>query len=107
MTDKVSVRLNPDDLTLGDLEDFEEVTGKSLEQALKPVKQYDDEGQLIVDERGRPILSPNISTRTLVAIVWIVNRKIRPGFTLADARAVKVDELEIEVDADADGEGND
>jgi hypothetical protein len=83
------------ELTIGDLEDFEDVTGESVTKALKGKPQKDDEGNLIRDEKGRPVTEVELSARSLKALIWIASRKDNPDFTLDDARNVKITELEI------------
>ena len=96
-------------LTLGDLEDFEEYVGKPLHEALKPVAVRDDEGNVVKDqETGRPVTEVNFSMKVLTAMTWISRRHENPDYSIADARAEKVSELDIvERDANPDAEGND
>lgn len=106
--EKIEIRFNEDDLTIGDLEDFETVAGASLFDALKPVPVRDEEGNVVKDEKGRPVAETQLSAVALKALVWIVLRQERPGFTLDDARNIKVTALELVTsDDDADAAGND
>lgn len=106
MSEKIS--LNPDELTLGDLEDFEEATGKSIQDALKAQPVYEDDGVTRkFDDKGRPLSEAKISAKTLSALVWLVKRQANPDFTLQDARRVRVAELIIEDSEPEDSEGND
>jgi hypothetical protein len=105
MSEKVSLKLDPDALTLGDMEDFEDVTGKTIEEVLRPQKVYEN-GKVVKDDKGRPVTEVHIPSKALVALVWVVNRQSNPDFTLADARKVRVGDLEI-TDGDEDSEGND
>lgn len=101
----MKLHIDPNDLTIGDLEDFEEVTGVSLQEALKPVPLLDENGEKVFDEKGRPITEVQVSTKTLKGLVWIIGRKENPSFSLTDARNVKVTSLEIESD-EGDEQGN-
>lgn len=92
-------------LTIGDLEDFEEVTGLELQEALKPVALKDDEGNVVRDDEGRPEMTVKIKPKILKALVWIANRHDNAEFSLKDARAVKVTELEIIRQSDDDETG--
>jgi len=100
--------INPDSFTLGDMEDFEEVTGKTLKDALKPVPLYEDDGVTRqFDEKGRPLSEANVTAKVLTALVWLAHRANgNPDFTLAEARRVKVTELVFVEDEDEDSEGN-
>ncbi len=108
MTDKISLRIDPDALTIGDLEDFEDGVGVPLYDALKPVVVKDDEGKVVLDEpdekgRQRPLTEVKISSKALKHLVWIIQRNTNPDFTLTDARNVKVGNLEIVGDDDESG----
>lgn len=71
MSDLPAINIDPDKLTIGDLEDFEEEVGESFQQAFA----------------GGP---SGVSTKALKAIVWIVSRQGNPDFTLDDARNVRI-----------------
>lgn len=105
--EKINIRFDEDNLTLGDLEDFEDAAGVPLFDALKPVPTFDDEGEKVRDEKGRPVMEVKMSAKTLKALVWIVLRAEREGFTLDDARNVKVAALEMVGDESGEGQGND
>lgn len=98
---------NENELTIGDLEDFEDAIGVPLAEALKPVSVRDEEGNLVRDEKGRPVQEVQMSARVLKGLVWIASRQENPEFTLADARNVKVTELDIiRADGDAEAEAD-
>lgn len=101
-------KIDPDAFTLGDMEDFEDVTGKTLKDALKPVPLLDDEGNRQFDEKGRPLSEANVTAKVLTALVWLAHRSTtNPDFTLAEARKVKVTELVfVGDDEPEDSEGN-
>lgn len=99
----VALRVDPDALTIGDLEDFEDVVGLPLYDALQPKPVRDANGRKLLDEKGRPEMQTQISTKALKALIWITQRMEKPGFSLDDARAVKVSALELVA---ADGQGN-
>lgn len=93
---------NENDLTIGDLEDFEAAVGMQISEALRPVTVRDDEGNVVRDpETGRPEQTVSLSAKALKGLVWIAKRQEDPAFTLEDARSVKVTELDI-VRADDD-----
>jgi hypothetical protein len=93
--EKINIRFDEDELTLGDLEDFEDTVGVPLFEALKPKPVLDEDGNKVTDEKGRPQMGVELSAKALKGLVWIVLRQERPGFTLEDARNVKVAALEI------------
>jgi hypothetical protein len=63
--------VNLDDLTIGDVEDIEEITGMSVQD---------------INWEKPPM-------KVLRAMVFVSERKSNPDFTLDDARRVKVSEL--------------
>lgn len=96
------IDINPDNLTIGDLEDFEQVTGKAFDKVLAGEIQRDDEGNILRDEKGRPVTAVHLNATALKALVWISQRASNPEFSLEDARNVKVTELNLDVPADED-----
>lgn len=104
-TETVSLRVDPDILTIGDLEDFEDVVGAPLYDVLQPRPVRDEFGKKVLDADGRPELQTQIPTKALKALIWITQRMEKPGFSLDDARSVKVSALELV--APEDGQGND
>lgn len=74
----MKIEFNVDDLTLGEAEDLEEYLGMGL------------------DEIGAALKGGQASTKMVTALVWIAKRKEEPAFTLAQARNVKVAELEFD-----------
>jgi hypothetical protein len=74
----VKIRLDPDELTLGDAEDIE-------------AAGFDLAGL------GRLVETGKVPLKLAVLLVWITGRKVDPSFTYEDARALKVTELEIEL----------
>jgi hypothetical protein len=99
----VALRIDPDVLTIGDLEDFEDVVGKPLYDVLQPKPVIDSDGKKVLDEKGRPELQTQISTKALKALIWISQRAEKPDFSLDDARNVRVSALEL---VGVDDQGN-
>lgn len=90
-------------LTLGDLEDFEDYVGQPLHVALKRIPVRDDEtGEVVKDEKGRPKMTVSVPMKVLTAMTYISRRHENPDYTIADARAEKVSELEIVEDTSGD-----
>jgi hypothetical protein len=82
-------------MTIGDLEDFQEITGMTLDAAFTPQLVFDVKGNKVFDEKGRPEKAVENNPTVLKALIFLSQRAIDPAFTLADARNVKVSELEI------------
>lgn len=105
--EKIAIRFDEDNLTIGDLEDFEDAVGVGLFEALSPKTVMGPDGKAERDEKGRPVKEVSLTAKALKALVWIVLRGERPGFSLDDARNIKVTALEMVESPDADAEGND
>lgn len=99
--------VNPDDFTIGDLEDFEDAVGVPMNEALKPVPVRDPEtNEVVRGENGRPELEVKVSAKALRHLIWILHRRDNPDFTPEDARAIKVSSLEVIAEDEPDP-GND
>jgi hypothetical protein len=75
------LRISEDDLTVGDLEDFEDIVGRPIGEVL-PRTRAEAKGWVP-------------SAKVLKALVFIAKRRDDPGFTIEDARRVRVTELEL------------
>lgn len=108
---------NENDLTIGDLEDFEDAIGVPLTKAIQPVTLKDEDGKTVrhncdedeceddpCKDNGRPVQTVNISGKVLKGLVWIAKRQDDETFSLEDARKVKVTELDIVREDDSKGE---
>lgn len=101
------LRFDPEDLSLGELEEFEEATGKPLDQAMSEQPVVDADGKPVRDKRGRPLRQVRMSMREVIALMWLIRRRDQPDFTLDDARKVKVADLnELELVSGDDPLGN-
>ena len=104
------LRFDPDDLTLGELEEFETVTGKPLDEVMSEQPVIDADGKPVRDKRGRPVRQVRMSMKEVIALMWLIRRRDEPGFTLDDARKLRVADLnELELvqagDPKANGHG--
>lgn len=97
-----SMKLDANALTVGDLEDFEDFVGKPLDEAVveKPLRD-EVTGKRLTDDAGKPLSEIKIGAKALVALVWLVKRQDIPGFTIDDARKVKVSSLAVDFGGDA------
>lgn len=77
--DNMDINFNPDDLTVGELEEFEEISGMTLSGL------------------GR---GAGLSAKAMKAIIYLDQRRKNPKFTLEDAKAVKIGSLNWESDDD-------
>jgi hypothetical protein len=70
MTEKIRVDTN--ELTLGELAELEETMGASLQSVME-----------------------NSQARGMAAIVWLIRRREDPAFTLADALNIRMGDLDM------------
>lgn len=66
--DDEMVMIDPDQLTLGEVEDFEQAAGQSI----------------------GTILGGQLNGKALVALVWVMKRRDNAAYTLEDARKVRL-----------------
>jgi hypothetical protein len=90
-----TLRVDPDDMTIGDLEDFQDLTGETIERAFSPKYVLDENGEKTYDDKGRPLKDVYVGPKVLKALIFLSERRANPDFTLDDARKVKVSDLEI------------
>jgi hypothetical protein len=74
------LKFRPEDFTVGDLEDFEEITGQPLAELIATFEKAE----------GATVLPP---AKVLKALVFLVKRSTNPEFRIEDARNVKVGEI--------------
>lgn len=79
MSDDAKIRFDANNVTVGDMEDFEEITGKVLDEVFAGAET----GKL------------KLEAKTLKAVVFIAKRHEDPSFTLEQARDVKISEVEV------------
>lgn len=85
MAEAKPLRFSVDSLTVGDLEDIEELTGMGFDEIMELLTS----GK--VGQNGRI----GIPLKVLKALVLVVYRADNPNFTMEDARRVKVSELDV------------
>jgi len=86
----VKVRLvDPSELDLGDLDDFEEAAGVGLLETYEKIQASGGVAELKV--------------RTLIALVWVCARRDQPGFTIDNARRVRPTDIEFDIPDLTDG----
>lgn len=78
----MKLNLDPDALTFGDLEDYENLTGVPLMSIF---------GE---DKEGNPL--ERLPAKQVVALVWICGRSENPDFTYEDARKVPITSIEVD-----------
>lgn len=93
MAEKQNITFDPDEWTLGDLDDFESIAGVTLDEALTPTTVRGPRGDVEKNERGKPIKAVRMSAKVMLAIVYISLRKDDPALTIEAAKQIKVGAL--------------
>jgi hypothetical protein len=101
-TEKMKLRLSVDDLSLGDMEAFEDATGKDIMEVLKPVPVIDEEtGRPLKDPddpKGRPLMQAKVTTKAFVGLVYLALRRENPDLTIDDVRQMKLSAIDFDID---------
>lgn len=101
------IRFDPEDLTLGELDEFEEATGRPLDEVMNEQPVVGADGKPVRDKRGRPLTQVRMTMKEVIALMWLIRRRDQPGFTLDDARKLRVADLnELELVQASDPKGN-
>lgn len=87
--------INPDDLTLGEMEEFEELSGRPLAKLLQGDIVKGDDGRPILGKDGKPMREIDPRVKDMIALVFLAKRREDPAFTIEDARQIKVSELQL------------
>lgn len=87
--------INPDDLTLGEMEEFEELSGRPLAKMLQGDVIKDENGNVIPGKDGKPQREIDPRVKDIIALVFLAKRREEPDFTLAEARNIKISELQL------------
>lgn len=87
--------LSPDDLTLGEMEEFEELAGRPLAKMMQGDVVKDENGNVIPGKDGKPMREIDPRVKDIIALVFLAKRRDDPAFTLDDARQIKISELKL------------
>lgn len=98
---KTKVSMNMDDLTFGELETFEDVTGLVMSEAVKTVIVTDPKtGRALPDPedpKGRPLKETRMSVKAMMGMVYISLLRTNPNITFEDVKKLKLSDVELEV----------
>jgi hypothetical protein len=97
--------MNPEDLSLGDLELFEEATGQDLMEVLKPVPEIDPVTGMPVpdpENKGRPKMTVKVSAKAFVGLMYIAVRREEPDITLNEVRKMRIADFDFDMDVPDD-----
>jgi hypothetical protein len=107
---KQKVSINMDDLTFGELEVFEDVTGMVMSDAIKTDFVRDAKGNKVADPddpKGRPLTETKMGVRAMMGMVFLSMRRDNPELTWDEVRQMKLSDIDFEVVENDDEEGKD
>lgn len=100
MTDKKKIAVNMDELTFGELEIFEDVTGLVMSEAIKTVEVRDSKGHKVPDPddpKGRPLTETKMSVKAMMGMVYLALRRENPDVTFESVRGMKLSDIDFEL----------
>lgn len=107
---KQKVSINMDDLTFGELEVFEDVTGMVMSDAIKTDFVRDAKGNKVADPddpKGRPLTETKMGVKAMMGMVFLSMRRDDPELTWEQVRQMKLSDIDFEVVGNDDEEGKD
>lgn len=107
MGDKKKISVNMDDLTFGELELFEDVTGMVMSDAIRQEVVRDKQGRPLPDPddpKGRPLKEVKMSAVAMMGMVFLALKRENPDTTLDDVRALRMSEVDFSLEADESAE---
>jgi len=97
--EKMKIDLDQDQMTLGDLETFEEVTGMTFSSALKKVPVIGPDGVQEKDPdpaaKGAGLFRIEMASKGLLAMVYISLKRDNPDVTMEYVRSLKLGEIDF------------
>lgn len=103
---KIKLSVNLDKMKFGELELFEEVTGRTLDDLVRMKPVIDDvTGKYVPDPddpKGRPLMQAEMTSKALMAMVLIAMRREDKSVTLDDVREMGMDDVDMGVEVNAD-----
>jgi hypothetical protein len=107
MSEKKKISVNMDDLTFGELEQFEDVTGMVMSDAVRTEYVRDKSGNKVADPddpKGRPLQETKMGVKAMMGLVYLALRRDNPELTWNEVREMKLSDIEFEM-LEVDEEG--
>lgn len=108
MSEKKKVSVSMDDLTFGELEEFENVTGMIMSEAVKTVEVRDKDGRRVPDPddpKGRPLTETKMGVKAMMGLVFLALRRDDPTITWEQVRSMKLSDIDFELTEEVEDEG--
>lgn len=102
---KVKISMNMDDMTFGDMEIFENVTGLVMSDAIRTDIVRDPSGRAVPDPddpKGRPLKETKMSVKAMMGMVYISMLRDNPELTFADVRKIKMADIDFDLVEDVE-----
>lgn len=100
MTEKKKISMDMDQLTFGELELFENVTGMVMSDAIKTDFVRDKNGQKVADPddpKGRPLQETKMSARAMMGMVYLSLVRDGEDVTWEDVKKLKLSDVDFEL----------
>lgn len=100
MSEKKKISINMDDLTFGELEVFEDVTGMVMSDAIKTEFVRNKDGSKVADPddpKGRPLTETKMGVKAMMGMVFLSMRRENPDLTWQDVREMKLSDIDFEL----------
>lgn len=116
MAEKLKVTLNIDDLSFEELEEFEDLTGTVMTDAIGSTIVRDPKTGRAVpdpdDPKGKPLREVRMSAKTLGCFIYLGLHRTNPEITYPEVRKMKMADIDFELtenkeENEADSEGKD
>lgn len=108
MAEKRKIQVNMDDLTFGELEVFEDVTGMVMSDAIKTEFVRDKNGNKVPDPddpKGRPLQETKMGVKAMMGMVYLSLRRENPDTTWDTVRNMRLSDIDFELTENDDESG--
>jgi len=103
ITEKKKISMNMDELTFGEMEMFEDVTGLIMSDAIKTDIVRDAAGRPVPDPddpKGRPLKETKMGVKAMMGMVFISMHRDDSSVTFDDVRKIKLSDVDLELSED-------
>lgn len=105
--EKKKISINMDELTFGEMEEFEEVTGLIMSEAIKTEIVRDPKtGRAVPDPddlKGRPLKETKMGIKAMMGMVYLSMKRDNPEVTWSDIKKLKLSDVDLELEENEEG----
>ena len=109
MGEKLKVSMDMDDLTFGELEEFENVTGLAMSDAVSTEVVRNKDGHPVADPddpKGRPLKQVRMGVKAMMGMVYLAMKRENPDVSFEDIRQMRMSEIDFDVSEGEEDQGN-